>query len=97
MSKYGNKRYQGFASKKEARRYNELHLLERAGHIRALVKQPKFYITVNGVDVCTYIADFCYFEGEQRIVEDVKGFKTPIYRLKKKLMKAVMGIEVKET
>lgn len=96
MPKYGNKPTNGFASRREARRYTELALLEKAGQIRALEKQPKFYIKINGHDVCTYTADFAYFDGERRIVEDAKGFRTPVYRLKKKLMKAVFGIDVQE-
>ncbi len=86
-----------FASKAEARRYNELRLMERAGDISRLELQPKFPVHINGVLVCTYIADFAYFTSSQRVVEDVKGVKTPVYRLKKKLVEAVYpGVTIVE-
>ena len=87
-----------FASKKEATRYGELKLMEHAGHISKLKLQPSFEIVIKGQKICKYIADFTYFNSKQvRIVEDVKGVKTPIYRLKKKLVKALHGIEIFET
>jgi hypothetical protein len=79
-------------SKAEAKRCDELHLLERAGQITHLTLQPKFPVHINGVKVFTYIADFAYFplkpEKGGRIVEDVKGVCTPIYKLKKKAVEA---------
>lgn len=86
-----------FASKKEARRYAELLLLQKAGLIRNLECQASFPLTVNGELVATYIADFEYVENCQHVVEDAKGVKTPVYRLKRKLMKAIHGIEIRET
>ncbi len=87
-----------FASKKEARRYLELRLLERAGEIHSLQLQPSFPIVVNGVKVCKYVADFSYIDHTgSPVVEDVKGMKTPIYNLKKRLVKAVHGVEIHET
>jgi hypothetical protein len=75
-----------FASKREAFRYQELRILERSGYITELTLQQKFPLVVNGVKVCTYIADFCYLDMQGRaIVEDSKGMKTPVYRLKNKL------------
>lgn len=87
-----------FASKAEAKRYGELSLMQRAGLITNIVVQPKFRIDVNQYHICDYIADFCYHQNGVQIVEDVKSkpTKTPEYRLKKKLMKAVLGIEIKE-
>jgi len=74
-----------------------LRLLERAGEISNLELQPKFPITVNGTKVCTYIADFAYFTPKEKIVEDVKGVLTPMYRLKKKLTEAVYrGVKITE-
>ncbi len=78
-----------FDSKKEARRYSELKLLEKAGHIRNLELQPKYRCEIDGKLICTYKADFRYFTDERKVVEDVKGMKTPIYRLKKKLVEAL--------
>ena len=82
-----------FSSKKEAKRYEELKLLLQSGDILNIELQPKFPIIINGVKVCTYIADFKYFDNKLKdfIVEDVKGFKTPVYNLKKKLLLATYG------
>lgn len=90
-----------FASKAEAKRYFELKLLEKAGKIGPLERQYQYDLTVNGYKVGTYIADFVYIEyidGADRLphVEDVKGVRTPLYRLKKKLMKAIYGIDIIE-
>lgn len=101
VSKYGNKKTEidgiTFASRREANRYAELKLLERAGEIQGLSLQPVYDLIVNDMKICRYVADFRYFENKQIIVEDSKGFKTRDYRIKKKLMKAVFGIEVRET
>jgi len=87
-----------FSSKKEARRYSELKLMERAGEISGLSLQPKFPIIINGVKVCTYISDFQYtLPSGETVINDVKGMKTPIYNLKKKLMRAVHSVEIFET
>lgn len=86
-----------FDSKKEARRWQELVLLERIGEIKLLERQVKFDIVVNGQKVCYYKADFVYWKDGQRVVEDAKGMLTPMYRLKKKLVKACHGVEILET
>lgn len=78
-----------FPSKKEAARWGELLLLEKAGAISNLEYQPRYPLRVNGQLICTYVADSDYFENNKRVVEDVKGFKTPVYRLKKKLLLAL--------
>ena len=86
-----------FASTKEGKRYTELKLLERAGEISRLELQPRYDITINGVKVCTYVADFSYFDKSSRVVEDVKGMKTPVYRLKRKLVEALYpGVKITE-
>lgn len=85
-----------FASKREAARYRELKLLLRAGEISDLVCQPAFSCDVDGVHVCTYIADFSYVDKGAHIVEDVKGVRTALYSLKKKLVKMCCGVDVKE-
>jgi uncharacterized protein DUF1064 len=86
-------------SQREAGRCRELCLMERAGEITGLGWQVPFDLEVNGYKVCKYVADFLYTDGKtgERLVEDTKGFKTPVYRLKKKLMKACLGIEVLES
>ena len=77
-----------FHSGAEARRYQQLKLLERAGHIRQIELQPVYKIEIGGKHVCKVILDFRYFDGEQRVVEDVKGRDTAVSRLKRKLVEA---------
>lgn len=101
-SKYRSKRTTvdgiTFASKAEARRYGELKLLERAGKIQGLELQPRFDLVVMGRKVARYVADFAYTERAtgKPVLEDVKGMKTPVYRLKAKLMQALYGITISE-
>lgn len=88
-----------FDSLKEARRYVELLALLRTGKIRNLERQRRFKIRVNEQLVCTYVCDFLYMQGGRRIVEDVKSpmtRKLPIYLLKKKLLRATLGVEIQE-
>ena len=87
-----------FDSRKEAQRYSELKLLERAGVIHDLQLQVPFQLipkTPVGRAV-KYYADFVYYEGDKMVVEDTKGMKTEVYKIKKKLMYMIHGIEVKE-
>ena len=86
-----------FASRAEARRAAELDILRRAGQIGPVEYHPRYAIAVSGVKVCDYVADFAYLtrEGVQ-VVEDVKGFKTPVYRLKKKLFEALYKTKIRE-
>ena len=86
-----------FDSKAEARRYGNLKILERAGTIDSLELQPRYDLVVNGSKCGFYKADFRYNEDGRQVVEDVKGMKTPVYNLKKKLIKAIYGIEIYET
>lgn len=101
MSKYVNKKtvVDGitFASRREANRYSELRLLERAGEIQNLRLQVPYRLEVNGVLVCKYLCDFQYEEKGKEVVEDCKGMRTPLYVVKAKLMLAVHGINVLET
>jgi hypothetical protein len=86
-----------FDSAREAKRYGELKLLERAGQITHLELQPKFPLIVNGRKVAEYRADFSYLEiGGASVVEDVKGVRTPVYVLKAKLVEALYGFQVRE-
>lgn len=82
-----------FDSKKEANRYCELKLLERAGKIKDLslqhqfILQPPFKKNGKSIRAITYVADFVYFDLERmrNVVEDVKGYKTDVYQIKKKM------------
>ena len=90
-----------YDSKKEALRHRELLLLERAGKITNLERQVKFELIPkqDGERACTYVADFVYenVDTGERVVEDTKGFKTEVYRIKKKLMLWVHNIRIIET
>lgn len=101
-NKYGNRRVEhdgfNFASAKERDRYVELKLMQRKGLIADLKLQPRFPLTVAGLKVCTYVADFQYEDRDTgaTIVEDVKGYKTDVYKLKAKLFRAVHGFPIVE-
>jgi len=101
--KYGNKKtvVNGikFDSKWEAERYLYIKSLERAGRVKDLELQVRFNLIVNDQKICAYIADFRYKredkDGEwHEIVEDAKGVETTEFKLKKKLMKACLGIDI---
>ncbi len=103
MNKYRNKRVVvdgiSFDSKKEAARYKELRMLERAGIISGLQLQVPFELIPkqNGERACTYKADFVYEQNGKKVVEDTKGMKTDVYKIKRKLMLYRYGIKIKET
>lgn len=103
MSKYHSKKtiVDGikFDSMKEANRYNQLKIFERAGLIKGLELQVPFQLipkTKYGRAI-KYVADFVYYEDGKKVVEDTKGFKTDVYKLKKRLIAETYGIEIKET
>lgn len=103
-SKYRNRKTtvdgETFDSAKEARRWQELLLLQKAGRITGLTRQMPWTLEVHGQVICEYRPDFSYCESGQVVVEDVKSEATrklPVYRLKRKLMKAIHGIEIRET
>lgn len=102
MSKYKNVKTIidgiAFDSKKEAARYGELMLLAKAGAIQDLRLQVPFELIPKqaGERAVRYIADFVYTENGKMIVEDVKGVRTDVYKIKKKLMLAVHGIRIRE-
>lgn len=86
-----------FASKREARRYGQLSNLVKAGAIRNLQLQPAFAVSINGILCCTYKADFRYQNAAgEWVIEDAKGFRTPVYKLKKRLVEAQFGIQIVE-
>lgn len=104
-SKYNSKRCHGYASEKEYHRSQELKLLLRGGFISDLREQVRFLLIpsqVNGEGTkerpVHYIADFVYIDNAtgKTVVEDTKGFKTPEYIIKRKLMLFIHGITIKE-
>ena len=104
-SKYHNRRVTvdgiSFQSVKEASRWQELRMLERAGEITGLVRQQKIELIPKTklYRACYYVCDFIYFDKRENktIYEDVKGVRTKEYLLKRKLMYWRHGIEIKET
>ena len=97
-SKYRNKKTTvdgvKFDSKREAEFYSSLKQLERAGQVYEL--QKPYALTVNGQLVCTYKADFAFYDAIQKRnrVVDVKGVATKDFNIKRKLMRAIYGIDV---
>lgn len=84
-----------FDSIGERDRYKVLELRQKAKQISELQTQVKYPLIVNQIKVCNYIADFTYCDIEGNlVVEDFKGVITGLFTLKKKLMKAVHGIDI---
>lgn len=88
-----------FASRKEARRYGELLVMQRAGVISGLKTHTSYELVVGGVSVGSYSDDFSYIENGLPVTEDTKSLasRTEAYQLRKRLMKAIHGIDIKET
>ena len=113
-NKYGSRKVEVngivFDSKREAARYQELLLLEKAGEIKDIRRQVKYVLPESTTRKgrgrcvereCAYIADFVYKtilpDGDTlTIVEDTKGFRTKDYIIKRKLMLSVYGIRIRE-
>lgn len=104
-SKYHAEKCNGYDSKKEYYRAQQLKLWLKAGVISDLREQVTFLlipsqINSEGIEErpVKYKADFVYFDNEagQTVVEDTKGFRTPEYIIKRKLMLQVHGITIKE-
>jgi imidazole glycerol phosphate synthase subunit HisF len=89
-----------FASKLESHRYGELMLLQKAGQIKELRWQVPFILFENNKygHKVEYRADFTYKQNDELVVEDVKSSatKTPLYKLKKRILAEKYGIEIKE-
>jgi hypothetical protein len=103
-NKYGAKKAKEdgyvFDSRAEHAHYRELKLRLLAGEIESLVVHPSYDIKVEGEHICKFIPDFQYTDLllGKRLTVDVKSgpTKTPVYRIKKKLLRAVWGIDVIE-
>lgn len=107
MQKYRNKKVTidgiVFDSKREAKRYTELKLLEKAGQIQGLELQKEYVLIpsqkINGKvaeRAVKYKADFVYTENGKTVVEDTKGMRTKDYIIKRKLMLYIHGVKIKE-
>jgi hypothetical protein len=108
-AKYGNTRGvwvdelgRRFDSQREVEAAVALWRRQRAGEIRGLAFQVRWPILVDDVLVCTYVADFQYEERQPDGLQwrlrlaDAKGFPTPLWKIKKRLMKAVYSIDILE-
>ncbi len=110
-NKYRNKKKtigcKTFDSTREAKRYATLRLLEEAGEILNLRTQVKFELIPTQKDpetgkvierAASYIADFVYVDRltDKTVVEDAKGYRTDLYKLKRKMMLHKYGIRIKE-
>jgi hypothetical protein len=92
-----------FDSAAEARRYGELLLLERAGAIHDLQRQVSFELAPKVKFVgekrfkpaLRYICDFYYIEASIPVLEDCKGVITPVFQVKRHLMKSIYGIDIR--
>ena len=100
-SKYSNVKieFDGFIfdSLKERNRYVELRMLQTAGEITNLALQVPYELNEGGSHSLKYEADFVYLRKGIEIVEDVKGFRTAVYRKKRRLMLQIFGIKILET
>lgn len=93
-----------FDSQREAHRWDELVLLQRAGKISDLERQVRYRLVPAQYDQagkliekpCDYIADFVYRQDGRVVVEDAKGRRTDAYVIKRKLMLRVFGIRIVE-
>ena len=96
----GAKAIRSFDSRAEARRFDQLMLMQRAGVIHALRCQPKWLLVIKGEQVGSYTADFEYRDRDGRlVVEDVKGgeaTRTEVYKIKRMLMRVLHRIDVVE-
>ena len=100
-SKYGAKRtvIDGvlFDSKAEATYYTALKMREKAGEVSAVeLQRPFSLLGPKGELICTYKADFCFWDhkADRFRVVDVKGVETSVFKLKRKMMRILLGIEV---
>ncbi|MBR3868987.1 MAG: DUF1064 domain-containing protein [Clostridia bacterium] len=93
-----------YDSIKEFHRHLELLMLQKAGEISELREQVPFELIPKQYDdngkvcehACKYIADFVYTQNGETVVEDTKGLKTEVYKIKRKLMLFRYGIRIKE-
>ncbi|MBX5143345.1 DUF1064 domain-containing protein [Rhizobium lentis] len=100
-SKYGNKKVTvdgiRFDSKREAEYYAALKLREKAGEVIGVeLQRPFALLGNNGMLIATYKADFCFWDNvaDRFRVIDVKGVETKDFKLKKKMMLGLLGINV---
>jgi hypothetical protein len=88
-----------FRDSKEARRYVDLKINERLGKISALEVHKLYKLYVNGLFIDTYTASFEYWDvlAKRKVTEDAARFRPDVYHIKRKLMRACLGIDILET
>lgn len=102
-SKYGNQKTEVagelFDSKREAEDYKVLLLRQKAGEIGLIRRQVDYELNPGGTHSLIYRADFVYVETAtgRTVVQDSKGMHTREYKKKRRLMKKVHRIIIKET
>ena len=82
-----------FASKKELKRYQELELLQKHGEVIFFLRQVPFHLSGGVKYVCDYLV---FWASGDVTIEDVKGMRTPMYKLKKKQVQALYPITITE-
>lgn len=103
MTKYGNRRINTedgwFDSQRELKRWQELKLLERAGEISDLKRQVDFELIprMGPLRKIVYRADFVYMQDGKKVIEDSKGYRDRVYRLKCRMMLWRHGIAILES
>ena len=102
-NKFNNRRIETedgrFDSQREWKRWQELKLLEHAGKISELRRQVDFPLIPAGAGLraIIYRADFVYLEAGERVVEDSKGYRDRVYKLKRRLMLWLHKVTIRET
>ena len=99
MNKYRAVKSGGYHSKREHRRADELRMMEKLGLISELREQVKYELIPKCGEerTCSWIADFVYRENGEEVVEDCKGYRTDVYKIKKKIFQYRYGIKIRET
>jgi hypothetical protein len=103
VSKYNNRRVNTpdgwFDSQRELKRWGELKLLERAGEIKHLRRQVDYELIPAGCGLrrIVYRADFVYQEKGREVIEDSKGYRDRVYKLKRRLMMWRHNVVIRET
>jgi Protein of unknown function (DUF1064) len=82
-----------FASKKELKRYLELQALKRLGEVIFFLRQTPFHLSGGVKYVCDYLV---FWKDGEVTIEDVKGMRTDMYKLKKKQVEALYPITITE-
>ena len=82
-----------FASLKERKRYRELKFLQEKGEILFFLRQVPFHLQAGVKYVCDFVV---FWTSGEVTIEDVKGIKTDMYILKKKMVEAIYPITITE-